>query len=745
MRASRSPLAVLTSATLGLWLALVYASGAPAPRSPWHADVEARVEALLARMTLAEKLGQLQQLDGLAEGPSRPEHAVLAREGRLGSTLNVRGARIANTLQREAVERSRLGIPLLYGFDVVHGYRTIFPIPLGLAATWDPAALEQASAIAAFEARAVGLHWTFAPMVDIARDPRWGRIAEGAGEDPYLGAALARAQVRGYQGDDPGGPGRVLACAKHFVGYGAAEAGRDYNTVDMSERALREVYLPPFKAAVDAGVGTLMTAFNDLSGVPATANAFVLTDVLRGEWGFEGFVVSDYTAIPELRQHGIAADDAEAAAAALQAGVDMEMVSRLYASQLPALLQAGRFDARALDEAVRRVLRIKLRLGLFEHPYADERTEADALRRTEHVATARALAARSLVLLQNEGGLLPLPADVRRLAVIGPLADDAAAALGPWAGDGRQQDVTTLLTALRQRLGAARVDYVRGCDVTGTAGDEFEAAVRAARAATVALVVVGESADMSGEAASRADIGLPGRQLALVQAVHATGIPTVVVLMNGRPLTLGWIAEHVPAVLETWFAGTESGPAIADVLFGAVNPGGKLPVTFPRLLGQVPIYHAQRRTGRPPGADKYTSKYLDVPVTPLYPFGHGLSYTTFALSNLRLSAERVPVDGRVSVLVDLVNSGPRDGDEVVQLYLSDLAASVTRPRQELRGFTRTHLRSGERRSLRFELGPEELGLFDRRLRFVVEPGLFRVRVSTSSEGGLEAGFEVVAR
>lgn len=724
-------------------LAYLAQAAAPPARGGWHADVEARVEALLRRMTLAEKLGQLQQLDGFAEGWSRPEHAVLARAGRLGSTLNVRGAQVTNALQREAVEHSRLGIPLLYGFDVVHGYRTIFPIPLGLAAMWDPTGYERAARIAAFETRAVGLHWTFAPMVDVARDPRWGRIAEGAGEDPYLGSRLARAQVLGYQGDDPGAPGRVLACAKHFVAYGGAEAGRDYNTVDLSERALREIHLPPFKAAVDAGVGTLMTAFNDVSGVPATANAFTLTDVLRGEWGFRGFVVSDYTAIPELRQHGIAVNDAEAARAALRAGVDMEMVSRLYAAELPAFARPGTRASRQLDEAVRRVLRIKLRLGLFEHPYVDERAEAGALRRPEHVAAARELAARTLVLLRNEGGLLPLPTDIPRLAVIGPLADDAVAALGPWSGDGHREHVTTLLAALRARLGEARVDHVRGCDITGTAVDEFASAARAARQATVALVVVGESADMSGEAASRSELGLPGRQLELVQAVQATGTPTVVVLMNGRPLTLGWIAEHVPAVLETWFAGTESGPAIADVLFGDVNPGGKLPVTFPRALGQVPIYHAQRRTGRPPGADKYTSKYLDVPVTPLYPFGHGLSYTTFALSNLRLSATRVPVGGRIGVQVDVRNSGTRAGDEVVQLYLTDVAASVTRPRQELRGFTRTHLQPGESRTLHFELGPAELGLLDRHLRFVVEPGAFQVRVGTSSEGGLEAGFEVV--
>jgi len=595
------------------------------------------------------------------------------------------------------------------------------------------------------EARAAGVTWTFAPMVDIARDPRWGRIVEGSGEDPYLGSVMARARVRGFQGSDYSASDRVVACAKHFVGYGAAEGGRDYNTTDMSERTLREIYLPPFKAAVEAGVGTIMSAFNDLNGIPASANPFTLTDILRQEWRFDGFVVSDYTAVEELIAHGLAADGAEAARQALTAGVDMEMVSRLYARHVPHLIAEGRLAMATLDEAVRRVLRIKFRLGLFERPYADEARERALLLRPEHRAAAREMAARSIVLLKNDGPLLPLSKSVRTVAVIGPLADDRRNLLGPWSADGRAEDVVTILDGIKAKLGpTARVLHARGCEVSGEATEGIAEAVRAARRAEVAIVVVGESADMSGEAASRASLDLPGRQAELVRAVHATGTPTVVVLVNGRPLAIPWIAEHVPAILETWFAGIEAGHAIADVLFGDVNPGGKLPVTFPRSVGQIPIYYNHKRTGRPPSpTDKYTSKYLDELTTPLFPFGHGLSYTGFRLANLQLSARRIRSDERVTVSVEVENIGSRAGDEVVQLYIRDVAASVTRPVRELKGFQRITLRPGERRRVAFTLGPEHLGFYDRRMRFVVEPGEFRIFVGTSSIGGLEASIEVV--
>jgi beta-glucosidase len=712
-------------------------AGAPNP-------VEARVEGLLRQMTLEEKLGQLQQLDGSADGRIKPEQLALAMKGLLGSTLNVRGAANVNEIQRAAVDRSRLKIPILAGYDVIHGYRTIFPIPLGEAASFDPALAETTARIAAAEATAVGLKWTFAPMVDIARDPRWGRIAEGAGEDPYLGSAFARARVRGFRGGGGGDPERVIACAKHWVGYGAAEAGREYNTTDLSERALREVYFPPFRAALEAGVGTFMSAFNDLDGLPATANPFTLTRVLRGEWGFDGFVVSDYTAVPELIQHGVARDEPEAAQRALTAGVDMEMVSRLYATRLPALVRAGVVPMATLDEAVRRVLRIKMRAGLFERPYAEEGREAAVLLNPAHRETARTAAARSIVLLRNEGGVLPLRKDLRSIALIGPLADDPREPLGSWSGDGRKEDTVTVVAGVKAKLGPeVRLAYAKGCDVEGGSPAQRAEAVARAREAEAVVLVVGESAAMSGEAGSRSSIDLPGPQLGLVQEVLKAGKPTVVVLMNGRPLTIPWIAENAAAILETWQGGTEAGHAIADVLFGDANPGGKLPVTFPRSVGQIPLYYNHKNTGRPVGPQRWSSKYLDIPVSPLYPFGFGLSYTRFALHNLRVSAASVPPGGEVTVSVDVENVGPRAGDEVVQLYVSHEAASVTRPVKQLRGFERLTLAAGETRPVRFRLGPADLGLLDGQFRLVVEPGEIRVAVGTSSEGGLEGRFRVV--
>jgi beta-glucosidase len=716
---------------------------AAAPRRAAADPVEARVTRLLRQMTLEEKIGQLQQLDGDVDGRFRPEHLELARQGRLGSTLNVRGAANVNELQKAAVEGSRLGIPLLFGYDTIHGYRTIFPIPLGEAASFDAALAEETARVAAAESAAVGLKWTFAPMVDIARDPRWGRIAEGAGEDPYLGSVLARARVRGFQGADYSQPDRVIATAKHWVAYGAAEAGRDYNTTDVSERALREIYFPPFRAAVDAGVGTLMSAFNDVDGVPATANAFTLTKVLRGEWGFDGLVVSDYTSVMELLHHRLAADEAEAAQKAVVAGTDMEMVSRFYAKHLPELVRKGAVPVAAVDGAVRRILRVKVRAGLFERPYVDAAREKTALLTAESRALARRAAARSIVLLRNEGAVLPLAKDLARVAVVGPLADDAKALNGTWVGDGRPEDTVTILAGIRKAVGEARVVYAKGCEVEGGTDADIAAAVEAARGADAVVLVVGESAELSGEASSRSVLDLPGRQMELVRAVHAAGQPTVVVLASGRPLTIPWIAENVPAVVMAWHGGTEAGNAAADVLFGDVNPGGKLPVTFPRSVGQVPLYYAHKNTGRPPDPNqKYTSKYLDVPWTPQFPFGHGLSYTTFALSDLKLGAETIAAAGRQTVEVTVKNTGARAGDEVVQVYVTDLAASVTRPVKQLRAFERVTLEPGASRTLAFTLGPPDLGLYDARMRWVVEPGRFQVTAGTSSEGGLTASFAV---
>jgi beta-glucosidase len=710
-------------------------------------EAERRINDLLARMTLQEKVGQLQQLDGDPNtGRVKNEHRDLIRRGLVGSFLNVRGARNVNEVQHMAVDQSRLKIPLLLGFDVIHGYRTIFPIPLGETSSWDPAMVERAARVAAVEASAAGLKWTFAPMVDSARDPRWGRISEGAGEDPYLGSAMAWARVRGFQGQDPAAPDRVLACVKHWVAYGAAEGGRDYNTVDLSEQTLRTIYFPPFRAALEAGAGTVMSSFNTINGVPASANPFTLTDVLRKEWRFDGFVVSDYESVKELIAHGVAANEAEAAQEALTAGIDMEMVSRLFSNQVPRLIQDGRVSQATLDEAVRRVLRIKLRLGLFERPYADESRESSVMGAQEHQAVAREVTARSMVLLKNEGGVLPVSSQVKSIAVLGPLADDRDAPLSHWRGNGRPEDVVTLLAGIQARFANRQdvhVSHAKGCDIEGGKADGYAEAVRLARQSQVAILAVGEGSAMSGEAASRSSLDLPGQQLGLIKAIQATGTPTVVVLYSGRPLTIGWVAAHVPAVIEAWLPGTQGGHAISDVLFGDVNPGGKLPVTFPRDVGQVPIYYNHLSTGRPPKADsKYTSKYLDIALNPLFPFGHGLSYSRFRLSNLQLSARSIPANGRLTASVDVENIGERIGDEVIQLYIRDVVASVARPVKELAGFQRLTLRPGEKKTAHFDLGPKHLGLYNRRVQFVVEPGEFQVTAGTSSEGGLTDHFEV---
>jgi beta-glucosidase len=708
------------------------------------ANVEQRVNALLAQMTLPEKLGQLQQLDGESNGNFRPEHLDLIRKGLLGSTLNVRGAQRTNQVQRVAMNDSRLKIPVLFGFDVIHGYRTIFPIPLAEASSWDPVLAERSAAVAAQEANNAGVRWTFAPMVDIARDPRWGRITEGAGEDPFLGAAFARARVRGFQGDDYSAADKVLACAKHWVAYGAAEGGRDYNTTDLSENTLREIYFPPFKAAVDAGVGTFMSSFNAINGVPATANAFTLTKVLREEWKFDGFVVSDYTSVKEMINHGVVANEEEAAAAALNAGVEMEMVSRSYNAFGAKLLEQKKLSMDTIDEAVRRVLRIKFRLGLFDRPYTDEAREPNSLLRPESIRLAREIAGRSMVLLRNDRDVLPLNKNVGSIAVIGPLADDHRAPLGWWAGDGKEENTVTPLAGIKAKVPAqTKVGYAKGCDVKDDSTAGFQEAINLAKQSDVAVVFVGEIADMVGEAASRSSLDLPGRQLELVQAIHATGKPTIVVLVNGRPLSIGWIVNNVPAILESWMGGSQSGNAIADILFGDVNPSAKLPVTFPRNVGQVPMYYNYMNTGRPPEPEnRYTSKYLDVPWTPLFPFGFGLSYTKFRITNLQLSAPRIEANGKLTASVEVENVGARTGDEVVQLYVRDPVATMTRPVKELKGFQRVTLKPGEKRRVEFVLDREHLGFWNREMRFVVEPGEFRVMVGSSSAEVIEAKFEV---
>ena len=705
--------------------------------------IEQKINALIARMTLAEKLGQLQQLDGEGNGRYRPEHLEMARKGLLGSTLNVRGAKMTNELQRAALE-SRLKIPLLFGFDVIHGYRTIFPVPLGEAASWDLALMERTAAIAAAESRAAGVNWTFAPMVDIARDPRWGRIIEGAGEDTFLGSQIAVARVRGFQGPDYSQPNRMMATAKHWVGYGAAEGGRDYNTTNLSERSLREIYFPPFKAAVDAGVGSFMTAFNDIDGVPATGNPFVLKDVLRKEWKFDGLVVSDYTAVLELIMHGLARDEPAAAMYGLNAGTDMEMVSRLYNKYGEQLIREKKVSMATIEQAVRNILRVKYRLGLFEDPFVDEsREKAEVFKRANRDA-AKLAAERSFVLLKNENDTLPISKTTKAIAVIGALADAKNDMNGNWSGDGQPNDPITILEALRQKYPQTQVRYEPGCDPACETDAGFTRAVEVASASDFTILVVGESAAMSGEASSRSDIGLPGKQLDLVKAIHTTRKRYAVVLVNGRPLTINWLAENSPAILETWFAGTEAGNAIVDTLFGDANPGGKLPVSFPRSVGQIPIYYNYKRTGRPIlTTNKYTSKYLDIGNSPLYPFGHGLSYTRFQLQNLRLDKLQMLPSGIVKVTIDVTNRGRVAGDEVVQLYIHDIAATVTRPVRELKGFKRISLRPGEKQTVEFSINRSHLEFLGPNLKPVLEPGEFQIIVGTSSDNGLQSVFELV--
>ena len=702
--------------------------------------VEKRVDDLLARMTIEEKIGQMCQYSGFNE-----KHEALLRKGRVGSFLNVTGVENTNKVQKIAVEQSRLGIPLIFGLDVIHGYKTIFPIPLGLASTWDPDAVKKAASIAAKEAASEGTHWTFAPMVDIARDPRWGRIAEGAGEDPYLGSVMAKALVEGFQGADLSHLDTVVACPKHYVAYGGAEGGRDYNTVDVSERVLREVYLPPFKAAVvDGGAGTVMSAFNDLNGIPASANRYTLTNILREEWGFEGFVVSDWNAVGELMSHGIAGTPAEAAKEAVEAGVDMDMCGDIYQKTLDQLVREGKVSEETVDEAVRRILRIKFKLGLFDNPFISPERAGEVILCKEHLDAALELARKSIVLLKNEGNLLPLKTNLDSIAVIGPLADDHEAPLGPWACLGDLENVVTVLEGVKAKVSSnTKVLYAKGCEIEGTGTEGFEEAAEKAKAAEVAIVVVGENRDMSGEAASRSSLDLPGVQEELVKTVLDTGTPVVEVLMNGRPLSISWSAEHVPAILEAWFPGIQAGYAVADVVFGEYNPGGKLPVTFPRTVGQVPIYYNHKNTGRPPSSERFTSRYLDLPYTPLFPFGHGLSYTQFEYSNLRIEPASMKVDGAIKISLDVKNVGDRKGDEVVQLYLRDVVASVTRPVQELKGFKRVTFEPGEKKTVTFTVSSRDLAFVGRDLKWIVEPGVFKVMIGSSSQDiRLTGSFEV---
>ena len=716
-------------------------------------------DSILKLMTLEEKVGQLNQLPGSTSqtGPQVPQGGeALVRSGGVGAFLGIFGADFTRGLQRLATQESRLKIPLLFGHDVIHGFRTIFPIPLAEAASFDTAGAERAARFAAIEATARGLTWTFAPMVDIARDPRWGRIMEGSGEDPYLGSMMAAARVRGFQrGDNAmglGSPDAMLATVKHFAAYGGAEGGRDYNSVELSERTLWETYLPPYEAAVKAGVATVMASFNDLGGVPAHSSDWLMGDVLRSRWGFKGLVDSDWGGIGELIPHGVAANKADAAVLGIRAGIDMDMSDAVYADNLAAMVRAGRVPVALVDSAVKRVLRMKYALGLFADPYrfSDAAREKRYTLAPEHIAAARAAGREAIVLLKNSNKTLPLRKTLRNIAVIGPLASDSQSVLGNWAADGHANEAVSVLAGIRGALGAgARVTSVQGAPVATIDTTGFAAARRAAFQAEAVVIILGERDTMSGEASSRASIELPGSQrdlaLSVIRAVRTAtpNKPVVVVLMNGRSLAIPELANEAPAIVESWFLGSQHGNAVADVLFGDYNPGGKLPLTFPRATGQIPLYYNHRNTGRPAAAaNHYTSKYLDLPWTPLYPFGYGLSYTTFSYSNLRLSAPRIAAGDSLTVSVDVRNSGDRAGDEVAQLYLRDDVASVAQPVRSLKGFRRVSLQPGESRTVTFRLGPDAFSLYDRQMRKIVEPGSFSIFVGTDSDAALAARVDV---
>lgn len=704
-------------------------------------------DSVLHLMTLDEKVGQLNQLPGGGQQISANDRQAL-KAGHVGSFLNVFGTDFTRELQRIAVTETRLRIPLLFAHDVIHGFRTIFPVPIAEAASFDSARAEFSARQSAIEATAHGLMWTFAPMVDIARDPRWGRIVEGAGEDPYLGTVMSAARVRGFQGGDNaanlGAPDAMLATVKHFAAYGGAEGGRDYNTVELSERTLWETYMPPYEAAIRAGVATVMASFNEIGGTPSHASEWLLGDVLRKRWGFNGLVVSDWGAISELVSHHVADGTGEAGILGLRAGVDFDMSDHVYVDSMAVAANAGRVPVALIDSAVKHVLRVKYLLGLFTDPYkfSDAGREKLYTLAPGHVGAARMAAREGIVLLKNTNKTLPLRRDLRSIALIGPLANDSAASMGSWAADGRASETSTVLAGIRAALGSStRIITARGAPVDTVDTTGFALARSAASEADAVVLVIGERADMSGEASSRASIELPGsqRDLALEVVRAARGSPggdtkpVVIVLMNGRPLAIPEVASEAPAVLETWFLGTEHGLAVADVLFGDYNPGGKLPVTFPRATGQIPIYYNHRNIGRPAdSANHYTSKYLDLPWTPLFPFGYGLSYTTFTYSNLRLSSPTIRAGDSLTVSLEVRNSGDRTGDEVVQLYTRDNVASVEEPIKALKGVRRVTLQPGETRTVTFKLGPDAFALYDRDMRRVIEPGAFTIFAGTNS-------------
>jgi len=727
--------------------------------------IESKITDLLSQMTLDEKIGQLNQytsrweMTGPApQGTNEQQMLDMIKSGAVGSMLNVTGAEATRKAQTLAVENSRLKIPMIFGYDVIHGYQTMFPIPLAEAASWEPELARQSSRIAAIESAAAGLHWTFAPMVDVARDARWGRIMEGSGEDPYLGSLFAAARVKGFQGDDLSADNTIAACVKHFAAYGFIEAGRDYNTVDISESTLRNVVLPPFKAAADAGAVTFMNAFNEIGGIPATANAHLLRDILKGEWGFNGFVVSDWNSIGELLVHGVAADKKDAARLAITAGSDMDMEGNCYVPNLKTLVEEGMVDLKLIDDAVRRVLRVKFQLGLFDDPYkyCDENKEKSLILSQDHLLVAREAARKSIVLLKNEGQLLPLKKENQKIALIGELASDKDVPLGSWRAKAITGSAVSLLEGMQNAVAQpANLTFAKGpVFVSGeskfTVHLEFNTtdrtgiaeAVKVAKSADVVVLALGENCFQTGEGRSQTDIRMKGLQQELLEAVCAANKNVVVVLMNGRPMDISWMAENVPSIVEAWHLGSEAGNGIADVLFGDYNPAGKLPVSFPRAVGQVPLYYNHKSTGRPSGdGNVFWSHFTDAPNDALFPFGYGLSYTTFEYSDLKISATEISNGDQLLVSVNVKNTGSVAGQEVVQLYIRDLVGSITRPVKELKAFNKISLNPGESKLVNFELDENDLAFWGADNQFRVEPGDFKLWVGTNSVEGIEVAFK----
>ncbi|WZL90757.1 beta-glucosidase BglX [Salinimicrobium sp. 3283s] len=729
-------------------------------------SIEAKIDSLLSIMTLEEKAGQMNQYNGFWEvtGPAPKDgDAALKyehlRNGRVGSMLTVRGVDQVRAVQEIVVNESRLGIPLIIGFDVIHGYKTLSPIPLAEAASWDMEAIRRSAEVGAAEAAASGINWTFAPMVDVSRDARWGRVMEGGGEDPYLGSKIAAARVKGFQGDDLSNPLTVAATAKHFAGYGFAEAGREYNKADIGMSTLYNMILPPFKAAEEAGVRTFMTGFNTLDEIPVTGNEFILRDILKGKWGFDGFVISDYASIEEMVVHGFVKDEKMAAKKAVEAGVDMDMEAYSYVNEIVGLVNEGKLDESLVDDAVRRILRVKYELGLMDDPYRylDAQREKEVVGSSSHHEAVLDMAKKSIVLLKNEGNLLPLKKNGQKIALIGDLADDKNSPLGSWRIASDDNTAISVLEGMQQYKGN-KLTFEQGAQlVVGaesfltevrfntTDKSGFPAAVKAARNADVVVMVLGEHGFQSGEGRSRTNLDFPGVQQELLEEVFAANKNVVLVLNNGRPLAIDWAAKNIPAIVEAWQLGTQTGNAVAQVLYGDYNPSGKLPMTFPRNIGQTPIYYNHQNTGRPedpnPGADMvWWSHYMDVENTPLYPFGYGLSYTTFKYDNLKLNKEQFEMGGEVQVSVDVANTGNYDGKEVVQLYIRDLYGSTVRPVRELKGFELVELKKGEKRTVNFTLTEAELGFFNNEGEYVVEPGEFEVFVGGNSVETLKASF-----